>query len=349
MRSVPRRAPLSSWRPAGATTSSAARAQPTAASCAFSKESPTAARWTQESEWQAAMIRATSASRWIAAIDGAASIGGSPSRSSASRRSRLVGGAATPWTSSCSQVSVPVLSKQQTSTAPAKAMRKGSVQKMPCLANAASELVTASDNSMGSSGGTTDVTMRMQCRQSLKRLRRGSARPARSTNAAAARAKTRSVAMKAPVSDDPTTRSVENRIVRINLPWLVSKPVLSATPTAPPSGGVPKAPPDPGEASRISVPPKTAWRRCAASRWSVSSSPWSASLRCGADSPVSMASFTTQPPETRTASQGTHASAASRAAARGHARPRADADTEKTSPGTRPSERQRRQAPSRQA
>lgn len=53
-------------------------------------------------------------------------------------------------------------------------MRKGSVQKTRDLTSAASELVTASESSMGSSGGTTDVMIMMQWRSSLKRLRSSS-------------------------------------------------------------------------------------------------------------------------------------------------------------------------------
>ncbi len=42
--------------------------------------------------------------------------------------------------------------------------------------SAARELVTARDSSMGSSGGTTEVTIMMQCSSSLKRLRPSSCR-----------------------------------------------------------------------------------------------------------------------------------------------------------------------------
>ena len=88
-----------------------------------------------------------------------------------------------------SLVSVPVLSKQHTSTCarshshhvttlpprsalcaltfPAKGIRKGSVQKMPLLMSATREVLTAMDSSMGSSGGMTEVMMREHLRKSL--------------------------------------------------------------------------------------------------------------------------------------------------------------------------------------
>jgi len=86
----------------------------------------------------------------------------------------------TPSNTRFSAVIVPVLSKQQTSTRPANGMRKGSVQKiagwkwvektsfedsvenLPNLDSATSDALTASDNSMGNSGGTTLVMTRIQ-------------------------------------------------------------------------------------------------------------------------------------------------------------------------------------------
>ena len=87
---------------------------------------------------------------------------------------------------------VPVLSKQQTSTRPANEILKGSVQKIakeakgrwnrsvevngcekereknePYFERATREALTAIDNSIGSSGGTTEVTIRTQSRRSL--------------------------------------------------------------------------------------------------------------------------------------------------------------------------------------
>lgn len=104
---------------------------------------------------------------------------------------------ATPRTTRLSLVKVPVLSKQHTSTLPAKGIRKGSVQYMSggggwdlesgdpsrlllalyhtpsitqysqSLARAMREVLTARDSSMGSSGGTTEVRMRVHSRKSL--------------------------------------------------------------------------------------------------------------------------------------------------------------------------------------
>ena len=54
-------------------------------------------------------------------------------------------------------VSVPVLSKQQTSTLPPKGTRKGSMQYIPARMSCNSESVTASDIVMGNSGGTTSL------------------------------------------------------------------------------------------------------------------------------------------------------------------------------------------------
>eukprot|EP00977_Amphora_coffeiformis_P013871 scaffold3763_cov165-Amphora_coffeaeformis.AAC.22 len=81
-----------------------------------------------------------------------------------------------------SLVSVPVLSKQQISTCPAQGIRYSSVQ-YTCArrTSATNEFVTASDNSMGSSGGTTDVTMRMTCKMRRKRFRRSSCHPSYKT------------------------------------------------------------------------------------------------------------------------------------------------------------------------
>ena len=90
----------------------------------------------------------------------------------------------------------PVLSKHKTSNLPADAMRKGSVQKTRPLLKAARELVTASDSSMGSSGGTTEVTIMMQCSMSLKRLRDGSTKPCLRTANDANTAKKTKIAIK---------------------------------------------------------------------------------------------------------------------------------------------------------
>lgn len=91
--------------------------------------------------------------------------GAEDSPASDSRES--LGRPATPRITSSSVVSVPVLSKQQISTFPAAGMRKGSVQKIPNRASAISDVLTASESSMGSSGGTTEVMIRVQLRSNL--------------------------------------------------------------------------------------------------------------------------------------------------------------------------------------
>lgn len=87
------------------------------------------------------------------------------------------GAPATPFITKLSDVRVPVLSKQQTSTLPARGIRKGSVQKIRDCVRAVRELMTARLSSMGNSGGMTLVRIMMQCSTSLKGLRVSSARP----------------------------------------------------------------------------------------------------------------------------------------------------------------------------
>mmetsp|Transcript_126796 Transcript_126796/g.370661 ORF Transcript_126796/g.370661 Transcript_126796/m.370661 type:complete len:218 (+) Transcript_126796:1808-2461(+) len=80
----------------------------------------------------------------------------------------------TPATSMESLVRVPVLSKQQVSTLPARGTRKGSVQKILFWTRATKLRFTASESMMGNSGGTTDVMMWLTDRKSLKEERAGS-------------------------------------------------------------------------------------------------------------------------------------------------------------------------------
>jgi len=104
-------------------------------------------------------------------------------------------------------------------------MRKGSVHQMPHRARATRDALTAIVNSIGSSGGTTEVTIMTQLRYSLNRSRPGSASPARRTYPAAARAKTRRRQMNAPASQElAVTRSpaCACKIVRMSRPWAVS-------------------------------------------------------------------------------------------------------------------------------
>ena len=101
---------------------------------------------------------------------------------------------------------VPVLSKQAISIRPPKGMRKGSVQKMAYLARAAKLVLTARLSSMGSSGGTTLVTMRTQSRSSLDRLR-SLRTPSSQTYQEAAIAKTRRKRMKKSTRRKPKRNS----------------------------------------------------------------------------------------------------------------------------------------------
>lgn len=87
------------------------------------------------------------------------------------------GAPATPFMTRLSDVSVPVLSKQQTSIFPASGIRKGSVQNIMDCVRAVRELMTARLSSIGSSGGMTLVRIMMQCSTSLNGLRVSSARP----------------------------------------------------------------------------------------------------------------------------------------------------------------------------
>ena len=76
-----------------------------------------------------------------------------------------------------SSVSVPVLSKQHTSTRPASVTRNGSVQYTRLFANAMSDVLTAMDISIGSSGGITEVKMVTQLMNSRYLFLVGSRKP----------------------------------------------------------------------------------------------------------------------------------------------------------------------------
>ena len=135
---------------------------------------------------------------------------------------RSAAGTTTPATWNSSDVSVPVLSKTQTSTMPPKTTRKGSVQKMPRRASVASEALMARASSIGSSGGTTDVMIIMQCSTSLYLLWRGCAQPSRSTYVAEMMAKTSKPAIKAKASQLPADTFCDAcAMVRMRSPWLV--------------------------------------------------------------------------------------------------------------------------------
>lgn len=61
-------------------------------------------------------------------------------------------------------------------TFPARGILKGSVQKTSFFDRASKEELTAMVSSIGNSGGMTEVTIIVQFRKSLKRLRSGSCR-----------------------------------------------------------------------------------------------------------------------------------------------------------------------------
>lgn len=82
-----------------------------------------------------------------------------------------------PSTTKLSLVSVPVLSKQQISTFPANGILNGSVQNTPNFDNANSDVFTANDNSIGNSGGTTDVKISVHSKNNLYLFLFGSSLP----------------------------------------------------------------------------------------------------------------------------------------------------------------------------
>jgi phosphoribosylformimino-5-aminoimidazole carboxamide ribonucleotide (ProFAR) isomerase len=62
-------------------------------------------------------------------------------------------------------------------TFPANGILNGSVQKMPRRTNAIKDVLTAIDNSIGSSGGITEVRINEQLKKSLYLLLVGSSSP----------------------------------------------------------------------------------------------------------------------------------------------------------------------------
>ena len=190
---------------------------------------------------------------------------------------------------------------------------------MAYLLSAAREVLTAKLSSMGSSGGTTLVTMRTQSRSSLLRWR-SSLTPSFQTYHEAATAKTVRKRMKKRASTlFAETRSVAKIMVLTRLPWLVSKPVLMTTATAPLSGG--GGTPDeslltPLPSSSASLPCET-WRTLVPPQrneflsrpsGSMRASPGrncTDSLSTGVLSPESIASLTMAEPSSRSMSHAT--------------------------------------------
>mmetsp|Transcript_36688 Transcript_36688/g.90962 ORF Transcript_36688/g.90962 Transcript_36688/m.90962 type:complete len:407 (-) Transcript_36688:1301-2521(-) len=189
-----------------------ANVQPTAASVARSIGSPSGCPCALMTPWQPARQAAASMSRKLGRTSvgtttdsGAASMSrklgrtsvGTTTDSGSSRTSPFAtfvasplstmaaaGVAAlvqTPSTIMLSDVSVPVLSKQHTSTFPAEGMRNGSVQYTPAICKARSEELTAKESSIGNSGGTTEVMTNVQWSSNLCLSLDSSAHPDLST------------------------------------------------------------------------------------------------------------------------------------------------------------------------
>ncbi|OMH85555.1 hypothetical protein AX774_g894 [Zancudomyces culisetae] len=144
---------------------------------------------------------------------------------------------ATPSTTNCSPVSVPVLSKHNTSNLPANGIRNGSVQYIAYFDNAINDEFTAIDSSIGNSGGTTDVIIRIQSSNTLVVVRRASFIPWCHTYPAAKNAKHNKNNIN--MYDSllfAVTCSVLNIMVRTNSPCAVPNPVRNTTHVHPPSG-----------------------------------------------------------------------------------------------------------------
>mmetsp|Transcript_29064 Transcript_29064/g.60530 ORF Transcript_29064/g.60530 Transcript_29064/m.60530 type:complete len:278 (-) Transcript_29064:299-1132(-) len=144
----------------------------------------------------------------------------------------------TPTGTSSSVVNVPVLSNRQASSLPAMGTRYGSVQKICNFINVMSELFTARAICIGSSGGMTLVTMRMQCNSSSYWERFSSRKPWYSTYEEDATAKKKRRRRSSAVSFScPLTFSCEPSIMRTSLPCAEEKPVRRTKQMQPPSGG----------------------------------------------------------------------------------------------------------------
>mmetsp|Transcript_17425 Transcript_17425/g.30412 ORF Transcript_17425/g.30412 Transcript_17425/m.30412 type:complete len:222 (+) Transcript_17425:481-1146(+) len=159
------------------------------------------------------------------------------------------------------RVNVPVLSKQHVTTLPAKGIRNGSVQKIPSFTKFINDVFTANDNSIGNSGGTTDVIIIVQFKNNFHRSRLSSCNPTLNTYAPAINANTNNTMMNIIASlEFAVIRSVPNKIVRNNLPCDVSKPVRITYATAPPSGAC--IFPEPVVVCNNDVPANNTERRC---------------------------------------------------------------------------------------
>lgn len=113
-------------------------------------------------------------------------------------------------------------------------MQKYTVFYTPSFAREAKEALTARDNSIGSSGGTTDVKISVHSRNSLYLLLVGSSQPFIQTYAAAMIANIRRNNINANVSRlFAVTRFTPNRIVLRSFPCDVLNDVLKTYATQP--------------------------------------------------------------------------------------------------------------------
>ena len=200
-------------------------------------------------------------------------------------------------------VIVPVLSKQQASTLPAKGIWKGSVQKMAHFCIATKLALTAKLSSIDYSGGTKLVMIIMQSRSLL--FLRPRVIPFIHTYQLAAIAKMRRNPMKRKDSRLlALTLSVLESIVRTSWPCAVPKPVRRMTARRPLSGVHAGSP---GLDCRTLVPPNSTAILCAlsTSRQASASHGSIDSFRRGVDSPENMASSSIHAPRTSSKSAGT--------------------------------------------
>lgn len=110
---------------------------------------------------------------------------------------------------------------------------------LPNFERAIRDVLTASDSSIGSSGGMTDVKIKVHSKKSLYRFLLGSSQPLVHTYQAAAMANTNRNIINPNVSLlFAVTRLTPNKIVLKSFPWEVLKPVRKTYATQPLSCGL---------------------------------------------------------------------------------------------------------------
>mmetsp|Transcript_32187 Transcript_32187/g.80918 ORF Transcript_32187/g.80918 Transcript_32187/m.80918 type:complete len:300 (+) Transcript_32187:2778-3677(+) len=194
-------------------------------SAACSRGSPNVRPSTWTSEWQPAI---TSDAFTLASGHGCRSPMPPPPLLAPAPAPASFLGVTTPIATSLSEVSVPVLSNRHVSTLPLSGTRKGSVQNTEARMRAMSAVFTAIAVCMGSSGGTTEVRMRIHRNTSSYWLRLPSRSPLMNTCPDANSANTSRMNRSTSVSHvSPVTASELNSIMRINLPCVDPNPVCS--------------------------------------------------------------------------------------------------------------------------